>query len=97
MLLDWPSIDSETLCRSLGLVGVLIYITAFFALSVGRLDSKAPLYFGLVLTASSCVLVSLSVDFNLSAALIQAFYILMSTSAILLRLKRPRGRTRGAA
>ncbi|MEL7097952.1 MAG: hypothetical protein AAGM84_03910 [Pseudomonadota bacterium] len=42
----------------------------------------------MVLTASSCVTVSLLAEFNLSAALIQAFYIVISSGAIILRLGR---------
>ena len=59
----------------------------FFCLCTGRIDSRRPAYFILVLLASSCVLVSLSVDFNLSAALIQCFYIAMSLGAVALRLR----------
>lgn len=84
------STDFETLCRVIGLIGFLLYVVGFFCLSVGRLDSRQPLYFALVLTASTCVLVSLWADFNLSAALIQGFYIFMSLGAILKRLRAAR-------
>ncbi len=89
--------DLETLCRTVGLIGFCLYVVAFFGLSIGRLDSRQPRYFALVLTASSCVLVSLWADFNLSAALIQSFYIVMSLGAIVHRWKptqAPTKRTR---
>lgn len=81
--------DLETLCRGIGLLGFCLYVCAFFGLSVGRLDSREPMYFFFVLTASTCVLISLWADFNLSAALIQGFYIVMSLGAILFRFRRP--------
>lgn len=77
--------DAVFLCRAVGLIGFLIYATAFFCLSTGKLNSTTPFYFVLMLTASSCVLVSLLADFNLSAALIQGFYIVMSIGGIILR------------
>lgn len=84
----YPSFtDLETLCRGIGLLGFCLYVSAFFGLSIGKLDSREPLYFCLVLTASTCVLISLWADFNLSAALIQGFYIVMSLGAILFRFK----------
>jgi uncharacterized membrane protein YagU involved in acid resistance len=86
---DLSSVDLETICRALGLLGFAIYVVAFFCLSMGKLTSTRPLYFTMVLIASSCVLASLWADFNLSAALIQGFYIAMSLGAILLRTARP--------
>lgn len=80
--------DIEALCRGIGLLGFCLYVGAFFALSMGRLDSSQPRYFVLVLTASTCVLVSLWADFNLSAALIQSFYIVMSMGAIIRRFRQ---------
>jgi hypothetical protein len=85
---DLAAVDLETLCRALGLLGFAIYVCAFLCLSLGRLNNQGPLYFMLVLVASICVLASLWADFNLAAALIQAFYIAMSAGAILLRLRR---------
>ncbi|MEJ6391773.1 hypothetical protein V8J82_00815 [Gymnodinialimonas sp. 2305UL16-5] len=84
----FSDLDLITICRSVGLIGFAIYATAFFCLSVGKLDSSRPLYFGMMLAASSCVMVSLWADFNLSAALIQGFYILMSLGGIMIRYRR---------
>ncbi|MGX9354139.1 CBU_0592 family membrane protein [Roseobacteraceae bacterium S113] len=85
---DVSALDAQTFFRAIGLLGFCIYVAAFFGLSMGRLDSTRPLYFAMVLVASSCVLASLWVDFNLSAALIQTFYIAMSLGAIVLRLRK---------
>jgi len=84
---DLSGFDTQTLFRAIGLIGFGLYVTAFFCLGVGKLDSTQPLYFALVLAASICVLISLWADFNLSAALIQTFYIVMSLGAIVLRLR----------
>lgn len=74
-------------CRAVGLLGFAIYVLGFFLLCSGRLTSATPAFFLLNLTAASCVLVSLVVDFNLSSALIQGFYLLMSLGAVVLRLR----------
>ena len=87
-------IDPETFCRALGLLGFSLYVAGFLGLSLGRLSSGQPTYFVLVLLAASCVLVSLWADFNLSAALIQGFYILMALGAIFMRLPVRRRRKR---
>jgi len=79
------SAPAVTLCRAMGLFGFALYVVGFYALSMGRIDTHRPLYFGLVLAASTCVLISMAADFNLSAALIQGFYMLMSLGAICLR------------
>lgn len=81
--------DILAICRFVGLIGVALYVVGYFCLCLGKLDSRKPLYFGMVFTAASCVLVSLWADFNLSAALIQSFYIVMSLGGILVRRIRP--------
>ena len=82
---DLSQIDLATTCRAIGLIGFATYVTGFFMLCSGRLDSSRPLYFGIVLTASTCVMISLLADFNLSSALIQGFYMTMSIGALLIR------------
>ena len=82
---DFLATDLDTLCRAAGLLGFAIYVTAFFLLSIGKLDSKRPAYFAMVFVASSCVMASLMTEFNLAAALIQGFYIAMSFGGLLLR------------
>ena len=91
---DLTTTDIDTLCRAAGLLGFGIYVFAFLGLSMGWLDSTRPRYFAMVLLASTCVLASLWVDFNLSAALIQSFYICMSLGAIAIRLRLQRQRRR---
>ncbi|MEM7075030.1 MAG: hypothetical protein AAF484_08080 [Pseudomonadota bacterium] len=90
LIFDDP-IDFDFMCRAIGLIGFSLYVIGFFLLSTGRLDSRRPVYFKLTLIAASCLLVSLSVDFNLSAAMIQLFYVLMSLGAIAKRRARAFG------
>ncbi|ABD54604.1 hypothetical protein Jann_1687 [Jannaschia sp. CCS1] len=84
----FTDLDFILISRALGLIGFAIYVVGFFFLSVGRLHSSQPIYFVMVLVASTCVLISLWADFNLAAALIQGFYMLMSTGGIIVRLKQ---------
>jgi hypothetical protein len=86
---ELAGLDVQTTCRAIGLIGFATYVAGFFCLSTGRLDSHRPLYFALVLFASTCVMISLFADFNMSAALIQGFYIVMSLGALLIRRPRP--------
>lgn len=87
---DFSTIDGVLVCRAVGLVGFSIYVLGFFCLCTGRLTSSTPVYFMLTFCAASCVMVSLLVDFNLSAALIQAFYIVMSLAGALKRWRQYR-------
>lgn len=83
----FSTIDFNTFLKALGLLGFAIYVTGFMLLSTGRLNSRGTRYFVMTLVASSCVLLSLTVDFNLSSALIQIFYVCVSLSAIFLRAR----------
>ncbi len=85
---ELASLDFVFVCRAVGLVGVSIYVLGFFALCTGRLSCSTPTYFLLTGSAASCVMVSLFVDFNLSAALIQGFYIVMSLGGAVKRWRQ---------
>lgn len=73
-----PEFDLSVLCRVFGILGFMLYVTGFFLLCAGRIDSRTPTYFVLVLSAAACVMISLSVDFNAGAAMIQSFYFVMA-------------------
>ncbi len=96
-LIDPAYLDPVFIARAVGLVGVCIYIISFFCLCSGRLDSTRPTYFCLIFVASACVMISLLADFNLSAALIQIFYGMMSLGGIALRLYTQRKGRRSTA
>lgn len=77
-----PEFDLLLLCRMFGILGFVFYVFGFFLLCSGRIDSRKPAYFLIVLTASACVMISLIVDFNPGAALIQGFYFVMALATV---------------
>ncbi|MCK5777158.1 MAG: cyclic nucleotide-binding domain-containing protein [Rhodospirillales bacterium] len=61
-----------------GFVGVALYLGSYAALQLGYLNGQGGLYALLNLLAASSVLISLVQAFNLSSAVIQAFWIVIS-------------------
>lgn len=73
-----------------GVIGFLLYVLNYSMLSLRRISGDSLLYFAINFCASGLVLLGLTANFNLAAALIQLFFIVMSTIAIVLRLFRMR-------
>lgn len=73
-----PEIDQMTLFWIAGLVGVAFYLGSYAALQSGLLSGAGYIYTLLNLVASSLVLVSLFAEWNMSSALIQASWIVIS-------------------
>ena len=71
-------IDNSTLFDVVGLLGVLVYISSYGALQLGRLNGHSLLYSALNAIAATLVLISLYKDFNLASALIQVVWITVS-------------------
>jgi CRP-like cAMP-binding protein len=65
-----------------GFLGVLVYLGGYLALQLGVLGGQTYLYAALNIVAAGCVLVSLRETFNLSSALIQATWIVISVVGI---------------
>ena len=65
-----------------GVIGVGLYMTAYASLQSGLLQGRTYAYSLLNLSAASCVLMSLIEHFNLSAAIIQTFWITVSIIGI---------------
>lgn len=61
-----------------GNVGVAMVLAAYLGLTLGKLASDRPPYLLLNLAGSALLLVSLAYAFNLSAVLIQVFWIAIS-------------------
>lgn len=59
----------------IGVFGFSLYITAFTLLQTGRICGNSVGYTCFVVTAASCVLISLVTAFNLAAFLIQSSYV----------------------
>ncbi len=82
----------------IGVAGFGLYVMNYTLLTFHRLHSHDALYFGINLVAVACVLAGLLVSFNLASALIQLFWVVISTAAIAIRLrKRFRGMPTGDA
>lgn len=66
----------------LGNIGVLLIILAYLLLQINKLSSSTLLYSVMNLFGASLVIVSLVEDFNLSAFIIEAFWVLISLIGI---------------
>ncbi len=75
----------------LGGIGVVILMVAFLLLQLGRLESSRLLYSVLNAIGASLITISLVFDFNLSAFVMEVFWILISLVGIFRTL---RARTR---
>ena len=62
----------------LGILGVICILGAYLALQLEKLDPKSALYSGLNALGAALVLLSLYYDFNLSAALIESAWLVIS-------------------
>ncbi len=74
---------TDQLLNTAGLAGVVLYLRAYALLQAGRLRGSSYSYAILNLCAASLVLLSLTVAFNLSSAIIQAAWVLISILGIL--------------
>jgi hypothetical protein len=63
---------------AIGIVGVGLILVAYLLLQTDRLQSRSATYSALNLIGALAILVSLAVDFNLSAALMEGCWVLIS-------------------
>ncbi|WP_439154213.1 Crp/Fnr family transcriptional regulator [Yoonia sp.] len=73
---------TEPLLQGAGLAGVVLYLGSYALLQIGLLRGSGYAYATLNLCASSLVLLSLTVAFNLSSAIIQTSWIIISLLGI---------------
>lgn len=73
---------------TLGVLGAALYVVSYLRVVMNGAAADRLSYFALNLAAASLVLVSLSQAFNLGAALIQVFFVVMSLVGIGRRLPR---------
>ena len=78
--------------ETIGLVGFALYVMNYGLLTMQWLNSNCALYFAVNLTAASFVLIGLTGSFNLPAALIQGFWVVMSILGLMIRLRQRRSR-----
>ncbi|WP_299622021.1 hypothetical protein [uncultured Tateyamaria sp.] len=76
------------LLEVIGLAGFALYVMNYGLLTMQWLNSNCAMYFAVNLMAASFVLIGLAGSFNLAAALIQGFFVVMSTLGLCLRLRK---------
>lgn len=74
----------------LGVIGFGLYVLNYTLLTMEKVSSKQIRYFAMNWCAASLVLIGLMNSFNLAAALLQIFWVVFSTAAILIRLRHRR-------
>jgi hypothetical protein len=72
----------------IGSIGVVILMVTFLLLQIGRLDSSRLSYSVLNALGAALITISLIYDFNLSAFIIEVFWILISLVGVLRILRR---------
>lgn len=86
--MDFSLFDPAVLDR-IGVVGFVLYVINYSLLTLGWVSGDSVHYFAVNFLAAALVLIGLSNNFNLASALIQSFFITMSTLGIAIRLMRP--------
>lgn len=82
MLLDYEWHDM------LGNLGVLLIIGSYFWLQIGRISGQSRTYSIVNASGAALVLVSLYFDFNLSAALVEFFWLIISLLGLILGIRK---------
>ncbi|MDO8295270.1 MAG: hypothetical protein Q7T19_02400 [Caulobacter sp.] len=74
-----------------GVAGVLLILVAYAGAALGKLDVKGVPSLGANFLGASLILLSLTVDFNLSAVLMEGSWALVSLAGLarLLLIRRP--------
>lgn len=88
------AIDINDVFRALGILGFGFYVLNYWLLSSRVLDSESKSFFALNTVAAALVLMSNYVEFNLASVLIQVFWIVIGTLAIIKRSRTNRGLSR---
>jgi hypothetical protein len=71
-----------------GIAGVVLLVIVYLLLQIDKLQSSGLTYSLLNAIGASLIIVSLLVDFNLSAFLMEAFWVLISLIGIFRHLRR---------
>jgi hypothetical protein len=82
------SLFDPTLLDRIGVCGFVLYVVNYTLLTLGWVSGDSVQYFAVNLVAAALVLIGLSGNFNLASALIQSFFITMSTLGIAIRILR---------
>ena len=80
-----------SLFEAIGVTGFVLYVINYGLLTIGKLTSKQAGYFILNWLAATFVLIGLMSSFNLASALIQVFWIAISSWGIYVRFGKKAG------
>ena len=72
-----------------GLAGVILLVITYLLLQVNKLQSAGLLYSLLNAIGAGLIILSLLANFNLSAFLMEAFWVLISLIGVVRYLRRP--------
>lgn len=72
----------------LGNAGLLCIVGSYFWMQIGRMSAQSPGYSVINAIGAALILISLYYDFNLSAALLEFFWLVISLIGLVLRLRR---------
>lgn len=73
-----------------GNLGVLLIIGSYFWMQIGRISGQSSSYAAVNAIGAALVLISLYFEFNLSAALVESFWLLISILGLVLGSRRGR-------
>jgi hypothetical protein len=71
-----------------GNLGVLLIVGSYFWLQIGRISGQSPVYSVINAVGAALVLVSLYFEFNLSAVLVESFWLAISLLGLFLGTKK---------
>lgn len=82
------ALQTSTILEAIGVGGFLLYVLNYGMLTLRYINGHSITYFALNLLAASAVLIGLTVSFNLASAMIQVFWVIMSTIGMALHMRR---------
>jgi hypothetical protein len=80
---------SPAIPEAIGIIGFGLYVLNYTRLTLRYVKGNDISYFAINLLAAGCVLIGLASSFNLAAALIQIFFVVMSLMGIVLQFTKP--------
>ena len=85
-------LEGEMLFDAIGMLGVLMILTAYTLVQLDRIDVRNISYSLVNALGAGLILISLTVDFNLSAFVIESCWLLISMAGIYSSYKKNRAR-----
>ena len=84
---------APALFDAIGAIGFCLYVINYAMLTFHRVTSHCKTFFVINLIAASMVLAGMTFSFNLASALIQLFWIGISITVIIMRMRTSKGET----